>query len=338
MLRAEFLACRVSDDEAWAQLAVSRREYSGFWGAYSRIVKRAAVWLGLNAVLALFAAVLLDRRIARPVARVAAASVELAEGGDPAPVPARRGDPREVSQLVNAFNEMAAKLKRSQAAERNFLLSVTHEFKTPLTVIRGYGETLTEGRDSAEQAGPAITREANRLERLVHDVLELGRTQRTTFNVRHEPFDLAEVTREAARRFAPLAHELGVDLLTDVADSAFVSGDADRALQIIGNLGENALRSTPSGGEVAIGLHGATVTVHDTGLGLSAEECECAFERFYLYERYGADRRVGTGLGLAIVRELADAMGANLRVESRVGEGTTFSVEFPPVGASDGVE
>ena len=288
----------------------------------------------LGASLAAVASVLLARRIARPVRRVAEASRSLAAGTSPAPVPVESRD--ELGSLAASFNDMADQLARAREAEKSFLLSVSHELKTPLTAIRGYAEGLREGAVDAEEAGDILAREAGRLERLVHDLLDLARMNRSEFAVHRDPIDLAEVAREAARRYGQQAEEYGVLLEVDAEHPSPARGDADRALQVLSNLVENALRSTPSGGTVRVSAGPGELAVSDTGQGLAAEDLPRAFERFFLYSRCaGSGRGVGSGLGLAIVKELSEAMGGSVAVESAVGSGTTFTFSLASVPASE---
>src|SRR5581483_7874779 len=161
--------------------------------------------------------------------------------------------------------------------------------------------------------------EARRLERLVRDLLDLARMNRTDFSVVNSEFDLAEVAEDVVRRYQQPAEGFGVDL-TLVADGpAPALADADRVLQVVSNLVENALRLTPPGGEVRVVASPGVLRVEDTGPGLEDTDRERAFERFYLHERYGRERPVGTGLGLAIVKELTLAMGGSVDVESSPG-------------------
>jgi two-component system OmpR family sensor kinase len=283
----------------------------------------------VGASLAALASLLLARRIARPVRRVARASRSLAAGGSPEPVPVEGAD--ELGTLATSFNEMATQLAKAREAEKSFLLSVSHELKTPLTAIRGYAEGLREGAVDPEEAGGILAREAGRLERLVQDILELARMNKSEFTVHRGPIDLADVAREGARRYAPQAEEYGVLLEVETPAEAAALGDADRALQVLSNLLENALRSTPSGGTVRLFAGPSLLRVEDTGPGLSSEDLPRAFERFFLYSRYaGTARGVGTGLGLAIVKELSEAMSGSVEVKSELGEGTTFTVRLPP--------
>jgi two-component system sensor histidine kinase BaeS len=276
--------------------------------------------------LAAAAAFLLARRIARPVGRVAEASRELARGEHPEPVPVEGGT--ELETLASAFNDLAVQLARAREAERSFLLSVSHELKTPLTAIRGYAEAVEDGAIDAREAAATVAVEAARLERLVRDLLDLARMNRTDFSVHNSPIDLAEVADDAVRRYQQQADAFGVALNAVSDGPSPAVADADRVLQVVSNLVENALRLTPVGGSVRVATRPGVLRVEDTGPGLGDDERAHAFERFYLHERYGRERPVGTGLGLAIVKELTEAMGGTVEVESEPGRTTAFTVRF----------
>jgi two-component system OmpR family sensor kinase len=283
----------------------------------------------IAAALAAIGSFLTARAIARPVRRVAEASRSLAEGVSPDPVPVEGS--AELALLATSFNEMAEQLQKAREAERNFLLSVSHELKTPLTAIRGYAEALEDGAVPPEEAAATIREEARRLERLVRDLLDLARMNRREFAVEREQIDLAEVGREAVRRYEGEARagEVELDALSD--EDAMAIGDPDRVLQVVSNLVENALRSTPPGGAVHVRSRSGVIEVVDTGVGLAAEDVPHAFERFYLHDRVGIPdgRRWSSGLGLAIVKELCERMGGSVELESALGKGTTVTVRLP---------
>ncbi len=289
---------------------------------------------GAGGLLAALAAFLVARRISRPVDRIAIAANTLAGGTHPEPVPVEGA--AEIASLAISFNALVEQLQRAQEAERNFLLSVSHELKTPLTAIRGYAEAVEDGAIDPREAAATVSAEARRLERLVRDLLDLARMNRTDFSVHNADIDLAEVVQDVSRRYQQAAAEFGVTLHAVTDGPAPAVADADRVLQVVSNLVENALRLTPAGGEVRVVAQPGVLRVEDTGPGLDASDRERAFERFYLHERYGRERPVGTGLGLAIVKELTHAMGGSVAVESRAGEPTVFTVRLGiPVGARD---
>jgi two-component system OmpR family sensor kinase len=269
---------------------------------------------------------LVARSIVGPIRRVAGAARSLTLEDRPAPLPEEGAT--EIASLARAFNEMAAELADARDAERAFLLSVSHELKTPLTAIRGYAEGLADGAFGPDEAARTIGVEAGRLERLVRDLLDLARMDRSEFSVRTGPVDVAAVAREAVQRHESAARELDVRLTAEGAES-WVEADYDRLLQIASNLVENALRETPAGGAVTVRARESRLSVSDSGPGIPPEDLPHAFERFYLYDKIGKGRPVGSGLGLAIVRQLATAMGGSVEVESGPG-GTTFSVSLRP--------
>jgi signal transduction histidine kinase len=162
----------------------------------------------------------------------------------------------------------------------------------------------------------------------VRDLLDLARMNRSEFSVRREPVDLAETARAAVARHEAAARTFGVELTVDAIET-WVDADADRVLQVVSNLVENALRETPSGGSVTVSAHDAQVVVADTGPGIPPDDLPHAFERFYLYDKFGRDRPVGSGLGLAIVQQLVAAMGGNVWVESDA-RGARFTVALRP--------
>jgi signal transduction histidine kinase len=178
-----------------------------------------------------------------------------------------------------------------------------------------------------------IAAEADRLQRLVSDLLDLARLGREGFAVDHLAVDLRAIADSAVQRHAPRARELGValegpDVSSDAA-AAWGSGDAGRLLQAASNLIENALRLTPAGGAVTVTAAPGEIAVADTGPGLADEDVPRAFERFYLHDRYRSERAVGSGLGLAIVKELTTAMGGDVRAAARPGGGAVFTLTVP---------
>jgi signal transduction histidine kinase len=286
-----------------------------------------AVAAAVGAAMAAVAAYFLAGAVARPIRRVALASRQLAAGERPGPLPVSGSE--EVAALATAFNQMTDELDRAKDAERSFLLSVSHELKTPLSTIRGHAEALLDGVLEAPKVGGVVLAEAKRLERLVRDLLDLARLNQRSFTVHPQAVDLAEIATEAVERHSGEATRVGVALEADTNGSAPASADPDRMLQVLANLIENAVRSTPAGGSVTVAAVPGSVRVADTGPGIAPDDLSHAFDRFYLHSRYAANRAVGTGLGLAIVKELTEAMDGSVSVESVVGEGTTFTVRLP---------
>jgi two-component system sensor histidine kinase BaeS len=321
-----FIAARKIGNNGRKALVLLRPRSRGNSAFYPFLVG-LLIAAGAGIALAALAAFLLARRIVRPVRRVVDATRHLAEERDPEPVPIEGA--YEIASLARAFNEMAEQLARARAAEKQFLLSVSHELKTPLTAIRGYAEGVADGAFAMDEAVATISLEAARLERLVRDLLDLARMNRTDFSIHREEIDLATIAQEAVRRYEGQARDFGVRLEAFAPEPSPAIGDPDRILQVASNLVENALRLTPRDGVVRVSAEPRLLVVEDTGPGLSQEDLPRAFERFYLYSRYASDRPVGTGLGLSIVQELTQGMGGSVEVETTPGRGTSFTVRLP---------
>jgi two-component system sensor histidine kinase BaeS len=283
----------------------------------------------IAAALAGLAAALLARRLTAPIARVGEAARSLAEGRDPGRLPPEKT--AELAALSDSFNDMSDQLTRSREAERAVLLSVSHELRTPLTAIRGYAEGLEDGTVDPQTAASVVGREADRLGRLVGDLLALVKLEQGVLDIRSERVDLAEAAHEAERRLRPQAKASEVTVAVEADGGGDVAtADADRVVQVVSNLVENAIRVTPAGGRVTVSVAPGAITVSDTGPGIPAEDIEHAFDRFHLRRRHGRGSPDGAGLGLAIVRELTEAMGGSVAVESSPGAGATFRVGLPP--------
>ena len=305
----------------------------------SAAVNRARGFFLIGAILALLAAGIvsyfLARRLTRPLAAMGTTAGAIAAGDLGARVDLGRHPDDELADLGRALNAMAVELELARHGERQFLLSVSHDLRTPLTSIRGYAEALTDGtipaNDEERRAGAVIAAEANRLERLVADLLDLARLDAHQFSLSPRPFDVATTVRTAVEAFFPAASDLGIELVTEVPAELAAVGDPERVAQIVANLVENALKYARRRITVAVsadGSHEVTIRVVDDGPGVDADEEHRVFERLYV-SRTTPGRSVGTGLGLAIVGELATAMGGAATVEPSVATGATFVVRLP---------
>jgi two-component system sensor histidine kinase BaeS len=296
------------------------------------------------ATLALAAAVAgnLARRLTRPLREAQEATRRIASGDLAVRVPEDADDGAELAGLARSINAMAESLERSRGMERQFLLSVSHDLRTPLTSIRGFGEALAEGKaPDPAHAGSVITAEARRLERLVGDLLELAKLDARRFSLDIRATDVAEVVSDTTEGFRPAAERAGVGLDVDLGDPsgppALAAADPDRLAQVVANLVENALKFAVSRISVSV-VAGAGaddddaavvgVVVDDDGLGIAAGDLARVFEPFYQSARPAA-RQFGSGLGLAIVAELATAMDGTVRAESLPGGGTRVAVGLP---------
>jgi two-component system sensor histidine kinase BaeS len=230
--------------------------------------------------------------------------------------------------LAGSFNEMSEQLGLARDAERAVLLSVSHDLRTPLTSIRGYAEGIEDGTVEPRQAAAVVGREAERLGRLVGDLLALARLRQGVMEVRREPVDLATVAREAEERLRPRAVGAGVTVRVE-GGPAPATADHGRVLQVVTNLLDKAIRVSPEGKTVTIRTSPGAIEVSDEGPGIAVGEIPQAFERFHLRARAEHGAPDGAGLGLAIVRELSEAMGGSASVENLPAQGARFTIRLP---------
>jgi signal transduction histidine kinase len=270
-----------------------------------------------------------SRRITTPVLRLSAAADEVAHGNYDVDVPS--GGAGEIGELADRFGQMASRLGEAEELERNFLMTVSHELRTPLTAIRGHVGALREGVVTDDELRDAsltvIAAEAERLERLVGDVLDLAKLDAHRFTVLREEVDMERLVDRAYVTFSEEARRRGIEYHREVEAKPVIVSDGDRVLQIITNLLSNAFRWTPDGGQVDLSLSATDgsvyVCVGDSGPGVAPSERERIFRPFW--SRGGG----GTGLGLPIARELAAALGGRISLESSAEKGSRFELMLP---------
>ena len=299
--------------------------------AVRRIVLAVLIAGGVAALLGLLVA----WRLARPLRRTAAAAHSLAAGNRDVTLPAQ--GPTEVVEVSEAINTLAGALRHSEARQRDFLLSVSHDLRTPLTAIAGYAESLAEGivpADETAEVGGVLLAEAKRLERLVGDLLDLARLGAQDFRMQFGSVDLVAFATDIARVWSDRGAAAGVPVQLEVAGQAvWTSTDPMRLRQALDGLFDNALRVTPSGAPVVLAARAesgfAVIEVRDGGPGLQDADLAVAFEQGVLHERYRGLRQVGTGLGLAIVRGLVQRLGGTVEAGHAPEGGARFTVRLP---------
>ncbi len=237
-----------------------------------------------------------------------------------------------VRRLVTTFNDMAGALEATERRRRDLIGDVTHELRTPIATLEGYLEGLLDGVVEPEPATWAkLHGEAGRLRRLVDDLQELSRAEARQISLAVEQVDPAEIVRAALDRLAPSFAEKDLTLSTDIPERLpRVRTDPNRAIQVLSNLLTNALRYTPSPGEVHLAVRpisGAVeFSVRDSGVGIAQEDLPRVFERFYRVDKSRSRAEGGAGIGLTIARALVETMGGSIRAESSGrGQGATFT-------------
>ena len=298
-------------------------------------IGRTLLAIVIGVVVAAAVGALIARRMTRPLRRTAAAARALATGRRD--IVLTTEGPEEVAEVAGAINTLAAALSHSEGRHRDFLLSVSHDLRTPLTAIAGYAESLADGvvpPDQAPQAGTVMLAEARRLTRLVTDLLDLARLDAHDFRIELTDVDLVALGEAAAAVWRLRCEREGVLFRIDHLGSAlWVRTDPERVRQVLDGLLENALRVTPAGAgivlAVGVDLSAAVLEVRDGGPGLSDDDLTVAFERAELYRRYRGVRQVGTGLGLAIVAGLTARLGGSVAAGHAPEGGARFTVRLP---------
>jgi PAS domain S-box-containing protein len=245
-----------------------------------------------------------------------------------------RDDEGEPLYHVTQVHDISAR-KRADQLKEEFIATVSHELRSPLTSIQGYVELLAEEERSPrdQQWLEVIARNSHRLQRLVDDLLFIAQARAETLTLKRAEVDLEALLREAVEGTAPRAAEQGLDLHLDVAPVTIAHADADRLGQAVDNLISNALKYTPRAGRIDVRLERrgdeAAITVADTGIGMSEEDRQRLFERFFRASSAVDAAIPGVGLGLSIVRAIVDLHDGEIRVESAEGRGTSFEIVLP---------
>lgn len=268
------------------------------------------------------------RRMTAPMSNLIDAARRIESGDYSARVP-EWGSP-DVRSVARAFNSMSERLKAADDQRRTFLADVTHELRTPLSVIRGQAEAISDGVYPADAAHLAPILDATAtLDRLVDDLRTLVLTDAGSLVLHKEQTDIGALVHDTVESFRAPAESKGVALSTDLADGLpTLEVDPARIRQVIGNLLSNAIRHTPSGGSVKVAVSSSadqvTITVTDTGDGIPAELLPHVFERFVK-----GPKSTGSGLGLAIANDIIAAHGGELRVRNVPGGGVSAALSLP---------
>jgi len=300
-------------------------------GGGSRLFLATGVALAVAVVLGM----IMGRRLARPLVAVTHAASAVASGHYGQRVSTDVGG--EIGALAAGFNAMSDQLDAARRRERDFVVDISHDLRTPLTSIRGYAEGILDGTITGDEArgraAAVIDSEARRLERLVDDLLSLERLDAGQFTFAMEDVPVAAFLADIVERHRPSFSQAGVRLELHAPIDAFVRADPDRLGQAVGNLMDNALRHAPRESTVRVDatVAGPSVdlSVSDEGDGIDAADLPHVFERRYVSARSRAAGASGTGLGLAIAARIAAALGGRVSVTSGPGAGSRFTVHLP---------
>ena len=311
------------------------------WTRFADATNRSLLWAGTAAGAGgLLLVSLMSRRLLRSVRVLNSAAQRLGTGDLSQRVDAPGRD--EIGQLARTFNVMADGLANAERQRRNMVADVAHELRTPLSNIQGYVEAVRDGVLEPDSATVnTIHEQVVHLTGLVEDLRLLAQTEADDFTLNREPGSLVDAVRASVEAVRARAEAKGVGVDIDLkTESLSVDFDRTRIAQVMGNLLDNAIRHTPSGGTVTVSVavegFTASIAVADTGEGIAAEVLPYVFERFYRVDRSRNRATGGVGLGLTIARHLVEAHGGSIRAESAAGRGSRFVFELPLSGGSVG--
>jgi two-component system OmpR family sensor kinase/two-component system sensor histidine kinase BaeS len=318
----------------------SRAQLVGPARTFLQEANRSLLQAGLLAGgVALLLSLMVARGLTVSLGRLSGAAQKIAAGDLSQRVEPQGAD--ELRNLAMTFNEMAAHLQQAEQLRRNLVADVAHELRTPVSVIQGNLQAILDGvypLDKAEIA--TLYDETLTLNRLIHDLRELAQAEAGQLSLNLQPTDLRPLLSNTVDLFAEPAREKQLALRLDLpADLPAVHIDPDRVRQVLNNLLSNAMRHTPPGGHIAVAAAcretAVEISISDTGLGLNPQEMSHVFDRFWRGDKSRTRQQGGSGLGLAIAKQLVEAQGGSIGVESKEEQGSRFWFTLPaPRGAS----
>ena len=303
-------------------------------GATVSILRTQLVWITGAALLFAFGiAFLISRRFARPVAALDRQARKMAEGGGLDGV--ERGFCSELDGLADTLYQTAAALNKAEQSRKEFLANISHDLRTPLTMIRGYAEMVRdiswEDETQRENDLAIIIRETNRLTELVNDILELTALQSRTQAAQYGEVDLSAAAQDVIRQFTPLCEQRGCVIKLELEPGQFVRGEPVQLSRVLYNLIDNAISHTGEQKAVDVLLkrvgQRVRVEIRDYGEGIPPEDIPRIWERYFT-SKQRKSKREHSGLGLAISKEILLAHNAKFGVDSTLGQGSCFWFEI----------
>ena len=289
---------------------------------------------GLAAVsLSLFMGALMTHHLLKPLDDIAAVAMQITNTDDLSRRLPDTGRRDEIGRLTMVLNQTFEQLERLFHARQRFLADVSHELRTPLTTIRGNVDLMRRMGVLETDTLDVVQDELRRMTRLVDDLLLLARADTGALPIQRVPVELDNVFLDVYRQIQSIEQPVAITIME--VDQVTIIGDGDRLKQLLINLVDNAIKYTPSGGEVLLSLSKsdsvAEIVVRDNGLGIPSEDLPYIFDRFYRVDKARSRKMGGSGLGLSIVRWIVEAHGGDIRVESQMGQGSAFIVTLPSI-------
>jgi heavy metal sensor kinase len=313
------------------QVGVSLRTIDAALGRYRDLL----LWLALPSLLATaLASWWLSGNALAPLSRLATAAREIDVDTLERRLPTR-GVHDELDDVARAFNETLERLEHSVGEMRQFSAALAHELRTPLAALRGEIELTLRSAATEEQRRVLVSQieELDKLKRLIDHLLTLARAEAGQITLTFAPVNVSELAASLVEQLEPVAQARTIDLRCERDGPVIVAGDAGWLQRLLLNLLDNAMKFTKEGGRVVLRVSEdsgrARIDVRDTGIGMSQEQAGHAFERFYQADVSRSEPREGVGLGLSLVKWIVDRHHGTIVVDSRLGEGSTFTVTLP---------
>ena len=283
-------------------------------------------------VLASCCGFLFARGLVNPINRITKTAKEIKEGNLSARTELRGDD--EIAELGKTFDEMAESVEKDRELERRLTTDVAHELRTPLMAIQSTVEAMVDGVFEADQERlETVNSEVQRLGRLVSALLSLSRLENRSTPMKEEVVDVGELISSIVATHEAFVADSGLTLTYEMEKNVLVKGDADMIRQATANLISNAVRYTPEGGHITVKVSRgdimAAISVRDTGVGLTPEECKMVFSRFWRADAGRARASGGLGIGLAVVKEIVDRHRGWVQVEGKKDKGACFTIHIP---------
>ncbi len=286
------------------------------------------IWVtGITLLMALLMGFLISRKVSGPIIKINSSAKELAKGNYETTFHGHGY--LEITELNNTLNYAAKELSKVEGLRRELIANISHDLRTPLTMITGYAEVMRDlpGENTPENV-QIIIDEAKRLTTLVNDILDISQLQSGTRKLNFETFNITECIRNILQRYNKLVEQKGYRIEFNSDKDILITADSVKISQVIYNLINNAITYTGSDKTVNItqssGTDGVRVEIKDTGEGISEEVLPLIWDRYYKIDKAHKRAAIGTGLGLSIVKSILDMHGAEYGVESKLGKGSTF--------------
>ncbi|MBB6216741.1 signal transduction histidine kinase [Anaerosolibacter carboniphilus] len=288
------------------------------------------VTMAISFIISSVVIYILSKKLSQPLQSMDQAARKLALGDFSQRVAVYTED--EIGRVTQTFNDMAAQLERMEENRRSFISAVAHELRSPLTLIKGFVQGIVDGTvEENEQSKylQIILKETTRLGKLITNLLDLQRMESNAYPIHPERFDICELIRRTLLKYEEEIERRRIKMKLDFEkDALAVMADRDGIEQVLANLIENALKFVDEDGKIGIGIqekeNKAWIAVKDNGIGISKEEQQVIWEKFYKVDKARNRNKEGTGLGLHIAKQIVERHGEQIQVESELGKGTIF--------------